>query len=147
MCIQECVSEFISFITSQCCDKCILEKRKTINGEDVLWSMNILGFENYAETLKIYLAKYREFEMEAVTQRERLQEKSYKSYKTEFEPKMEIVEKKAQNIGMLLSDEVVLGLEESSDDMLNSDELLNSDEILDSEEFDQSEDEVELSTT
>lgn len=61
-CIQECVSEFISFVTSQAADKCILEKRKTLNGEDILWSMFTLGFENYAETLKIYLAKYREFE-------------------------------------------------------------------------------------
>lgn len=58
-CIQECVSEFISFVTSQAADKCRLEKRKTLNGEDILWAMYILGFENYSETLKIYLAKYR----------------------------------------------------------------------------------------
>ncbi|ODV98009.1 hypothetical protein PACTADRAFT_36794, partial [Pachysolen tannophilus NRRL Y-2460] len=57
---QECVSEFISFITSQAAEKCLLEKRKTLNGEDILFSMYTLGFENYAETLKIYLAKYRE---------------------------------------------------------------------------------------
>ncbi|CAI5759295.1 unnamed protein product [Candida verbasci] len=63
-CIQECVSEFISFITSQASDKCKLEKRKTLNGEDILWSMYTLGFENYSETLKIYLAKYRQFEQE-----------------------------------------------------------------------------------
>lgn len=61
-CIQECVSEFISFTTSQAADKCRLENRKTINGEDILWSMHTLGFEHYAETLKILLAKYREFE-------------------------------------------------------------------------------------
>lgn len=61
-CVQECVSEFISFITSQAEDKCKLEKRKTLNGEDMLWAMFTLGFEHYAETLKIYLAKYREFE-------------------------------------------------------------------------------------
>ena len=36
------------------------EKRKTINGEDILWAMNSLGFENYVEPLKIYLQKYRE---------------------------------------------------------------------------------------
>ncbi|CAG8754638.1 17675_t:CDS:2, partial [Cetraspora pellucida] len=36
------------------------EKRKTINGEDILWAMQSLGFENYADALKIYLAKYRE---------------------------------------------------------------------------------------
>lgn len=59
-CMQECVSELISFITSEASDKCLREKRKTINGEDVLYSMYDLGFENYAEILKIYLAKYRE---------------------------------------------------------------------------------------
>ncbi|GMG50283.1 unnamed protein product [Ambrosiozyma monospora] len=62
-CMQECVSEFISFITSQAAEKCTIEKRKTLNGEDILFSMYSLGFENYAETLKIYLAKYREYEL------------------------------------------------------------------------------------
>ncbi|CDR40522.1 CYFA0S05e01376g1_1 [Cyberlindnera fabianii] len=59
-CMQECVSEFISFITSEASDKCLSEKRKTINGEDILFAMSSLGFENYSEVLKIYLAKYRE---------------------------------------------------------------------------------------
>ena len=59
-CIQECVSEFISFITSEASDKCLLEKRKTINGDDMLWAMTTLGFENYVDPLKIYLIKYRE---------------------------------------------------------------------------------------
>lgn len=31
-----------------------------MNGEDILFAMTSLGFENYAEALKIYLAKYRE---------------------------------------------------------------------------------------
>lgn len=60
MCLQECVSEFISFVTSGAVDKCQSEKRKTLNGEDILYAMHTLGFENYAETLKIYLAKFRE---------------------------------------------------------------------------------------
>ena len=34
--VQECVSEFISFITSEASDKCQREKRKTINGDDLL---------------------------------------------------------------------------------------------------------------
>ncbi|KAG0676616.1 BTB and MATH domain-containing protein 41 [Pichia californica] len=59
-CMQECVSEFISFVTSEASDRCLMEKRKTINGEDVLYSLHTLGFENYAEVLKIYLAKYRQ---------------------------------------------------------------------------------------
>ncbi|KAF2869316.1 histone-fold-containing protein [Massariosphaeria phaeospora] len=59
-CMQECVSEFISFITSEASEKCSQEKRKTVNGEDILFAMTSLGFENYAEALKIYLSRYRE---------------------------------------------------------------------------------------
>lgn len=59
-CVQECVSEFISFITSEASDRCHMEKRKTINGEDILVAMSTLGFDNYVEPLKLYLQKYRE---------------------------------------------------------------------------------------
>ncbi|KAI4349200.1 hypothetical protein L6164_009822 [Bauhinia variegata] len=60
--VQECVSEFISFITSEASDKCQREKRKTINGDDLLWAMATLGFEEYIDPLKIYLSRYREME-------------------------------------------------------------------------------------
>lgn len=60
--VQECVSEFISFITSEASDKCQKEKRKTINGDDLLWAMATLGFEDYIAPLKVYLARYRELE-------------------------------------------------------------------------------------
>uniref|UniRef100_A0A1D1Y613 Nuclear transcription factor Y subunit B-8 n=1 Tax=Anthurium amnicola TaxID=1678845 RepID=A0A1D1Y613_9ARAE len=63
--VQECVSEFISFITSEASDKCQREKRKTINGDDLLWAMATLGFEEYIEPLKNYLQKYREMEGDA----------------------------------------------------------------------------------
>ncbi|XP_045764588.1 nuclear transcription factor Y subunit B-3 isoform X2 [Maniola jurtina] len=66
-CVQECISEFISFITSEASDRCQMEKRKTINGEDVLFAMNALGFDNYVEPLKIYLKKYREIILSPVT--------------------------------------------------------------------------------
>ncbi|XP_014664429.1 PREDICTED: nuclear transcription factor Y subunit beta-like isoform X2 [Priapulus caudatus] len=61
-CMQECVSEFISFITSEASDRCQQEKRKTINGEDILFAMSTLGFDSYVEPLKLYLQKYREGE-------------------------------------------------------------------------------------
>ncbi|GAB4819081.1 hypothetical protein N2152v2_006127 [Parachlorella kessleri] len=66
--VQECVSEFISFITSEASDKCQREKRKTINGDDLLWAMSTLGFEEYVEPLKVYLAKFRESEKQALAQ-------------------------------------------------------------------------------
>ncbi|GAB6029429.1 hypothetical protein CHUAL_014156 [Chamberlinius hualienensis] len=59
-CVQECVSEFISFITSEASDRCHQEKRKTINGEDILFAMSTLGFDNYVDPLKLYLQKYRD---------------------------------------------------------------------------------------
>ena len=46
------------------------EKRKTINGEDILTSMRALGFDNYEGVLKVYLAKFRE--VSAVRPSERL---------------------------------------------------------------------------
>src|ERR1700733_3105838 len=58
--VQECVSEFICFITSEAAEKCLLEKRKTIGGEDIIYAMSSLGFGDYSTVLKIYLAKMRE---------------------------------------------------------------------------------------
>ncbi|WOL15470.1 hypothetical protein Cni_G24251 [Canna indica] len=62
--VQECVSEFISFVTGEASDKCQREKRKTINGDDLLWAMTTLGFEDYVEPLKVYLQRFRETEGE-----------------------------------------------------------------------------------
>lgn len=53
-------------------EKCHQEKRKTVNGEDILFAMTSLGFENYAEALKIYLAKYRDVSFARFRPRTRL---------------------------------------------------------------------------
>ncbi|KAJ8500963.1 hypothetical protein OPV22_011515 [Ensete ventricosum] len=60
--IQECVSEYISFITSEANERCQREQRKTVTAEDVLWAMNKLGFDDYIEPLTLYLHRYRELE-------------------------------------------------------------------------------------
>lgn len=59
-CMQECASEFISFITSEAAERCLKEKRKTVTGEDILFAMATLGFDNYIEPLKNFLTKYKE---------------------------------------------------------------------------------------
>ncbi|EMS67237.1 Nuclear transcription factor Y subunit B-4 [Triticum urartu] len=41
-------------------DKCVKEKRKTINGDDLIWSMGTLGFEDYVEPLKLHLKLYQQ---------------------------------------------------------------------------------------
>lgn len=65
--VQECVSEFISFVTGEASEKCQREKRKTINGDDLVWAITTLGFEEYVEPLKVYLQRYREMEGERST--------------------------------------------------------------------------------
>lgn len=61
-CVQECITEFIGFITSEASDMCLKEKRKTINSDDLIGAMTTLGFDNYVEPLKVYLHRYRELE-------------------------------------------------------------------------------------
>ncbi|EOY06479.1 hypothetical protein QUC31_016250 [Theobroma cacao] len=60
--MQECVSEFISFVTSEASEKCRKERRKTVNGDDICWALATLGFDDYAVPLRRYLHKYRELE-------------------------------------------------------------------------------------
>ncbi|XP_071698442.1 nuclear transcription factor Y subunit B-5-like [Rutidosis leptorrhynchoides] len=60
--MQECVSEFISFVTGEASEKCKKERRKTVNGDDVCWAIGTLGFDDYAPPLKRYLERYREVE-------------------------------------------------------------------------------------
>ncbi|KAL4340970.1 hypothetical protein GQ457_08G021540 [Hibiscus cannabinus] len=62
--MQECVSEFISFVTGEASDKCHKEKRKTVNGDDICCALATLGFDNFADHLKRYLHRYREQEGE-----------------------------------------------------------------------------------
>ncbi|KAG4929325.1 hypothetical protein JHK82_046389 [Glycine max] len=50
--MQECVSEFISFVTSEASEKCRKERRKTVNGDDICWALGSLGFDDYAEPLR-----------------------------------------------------------------------------------------------
>ncbi|KAK0608178.1 hypothetical protein LWI29_026835 [Acer saccharum] len=60
--MQECVSEFISFVTGEASEKCRKERRKTVNGDDICWALGTLGFDDYANPLRRYLHKYRELE-------------------------------------------------------------------------------------
>uniref|UniRef100_A0A7N0SZQ3 Transcription factor CBF/NF-Y/archaeal histone domain-containing protein n=1 Tax=Kalanchoe fedtschenkoi TaxID=63787 RepID=A0A7N0SZQ3_KALFE len=73
--MQECVSEFISFVTGEASDRCHKEKRKTVNGDDICWALETLGFDDYADSLKRYLHKFRVFEGERVTSQNRMGDK------------------------------------------------------------------------
>lgn len=78
-CMQECVSELISFVTSEASDRCGSEKRKTINGDDILYSLRVLGFDNYEQVLKVYLSRYRQAQEENPRQRRRRSVKRHSS--------------------------------------------------------------------
>ncbi|KAL4323442.1 hypothetical protein GQ457_11G012370 [Hibiscus cannabinus] len=67
--IQECVSEYISFVTGEANERCQREQRKTITAEDVLWAMGKLGFDDYVEPLTVFLNRYRENENERTSLR------------------------------------------------------------------------------
>lgn len=60
--MQECASEFISFVTSEASDKCRKERRKTVNGDDICWALGALGFDDLAGPSRRYLHRYREVE-------------------------------------------------------------------------------------
>ncbi|KAH1033112.1 hypothetical protein J1N35_045286 [Gossypium stocksii] len=66
--LQECATEFISFVTGEASDKCRKENRKTVNGDDICWALGALGFDNYADAIVRYLHKYREVERDKATQ-------------------------------------------------------------------------------
>ncbi|KAL8090204.1 hypothetical protein AgCh_039612 [Apium graveolens] len=59
--IQECVSKFIRFMTTQANTRCMEEKRTTITGEDVLIAMNNHGFYRYIGPLYLYLNHFRAY--------------------------------------------------------------------------------------
>ncbi|CAI8605252.1 unnamed protein product [Vicia faba] len=67
--IQECVSEYISFITAEANERCQREQRKTVTAEDLLWAMGKLGFDDYVHPLTFYLHRYRESEGEPASVR------------------------------------------------------------------------------
>ncbi|QRW27774.1 acyl-CoA dehydrogenase [Rhizoctonia solani] len=52
-------------LQDEAAEKCFMEKRKTIGGEDILYAMTSLGFDDYEATLKIYLAKLRQHQAAA----------------------------------------------------------------------------------
>ncbi|CAN8271938.1 unnamed protein product [Cochlearia groenlandica] len=83
--VQECVSEFISFVTGEASDKCQREKRKTINGDDIIWAITTLGFEDYVTPLKIYLCKYRDTEGEKVNSPKQRQQQQQQNHHFQFQ--------------------------------------------------------------
>ncbi|PIN26997.1 CCAAT-binding factor, subunit A (HAP3) [Handroanthus impetiginosus] len=66
--MQECASEFISFVTSEASDRCHKENRKTVNGDDICRALSSVGLDNYSEAMLRYLQKLRESERQKANQ-------------------------------------------------------------------------------
>eukprot|EP00177_Eucheuma_denticulatum_P008046 GFKZ01014652.1.p1 GENE.GFKZ01014652.1~~GFKZ01014652.1.p1 ORF type:complete len:159 (-),score=20.74 GFKZ01014652.1:88-564(-) len=60
--MQTCLSAFIALITAEAAQQCNKEKRKTMNGDDLLAAVQCLGFDQYVHPLKLYLLRYRTFQ-------------------------------------------------------------------------------------
>ncbi|KAL5222901.1 hypothetical protein ABZP36_027614 [Zizania latifolia] len=60
--IQECATEFISFVTGEASERCRRDRRKTVNGDDICHAMRTLGLDHYADAMHRYLQRYRESE-------------------------------------------------------------------------------------
>ena len=58
--MQECVTEFLLFVTSEASEICSNAKRSTIQGDDIIQAMNKLGFDQYTWLTKYYMLKYKE---------------------------------------------------------------------------------------
>lgn len=57
--MQDIVSEFISFITCEAQERADAQKRSTLNGDDILYALEVLGFEEYEKVGKVWLTRYR----------------------------------------------------------------------------------------
>lgn len=55
-----CVCILLDSLCPRAAERCLKEKRKTVTGEDILFAMATLGFDNYIEPLKNFLTKYKE---------------------------------------------------------------------------------------
>ena len=58
--MQESLSEFIAFISSEAGEKCYRDKRKTITGDDLLFGFSKLGFELYFKTMNDYFVFFKD---------------------------------------------------------------------------------------
>ncbi len=57
--MQECASEFVSFIVSEAAESAANAKSKMVTADDVLTALHNLGFEGYVEPLTRFVENYR----------------------------------------------------------------------------------------
>jgi len=58
--VQECVTEFLLFVTSEANEICAIDNRKTLSGEDIIKAMDKLGFDDYKDLTWYYYKKFKQ---------------------------------------------------------------------------------------
>lgn len=57
--MQDIVSEFILFITAEAQERAEAQRRSTLNGDDILYALEVLGFRDYERVGKVWLSRHR----------------------------------------------------------------------------------------
>lgn len=57
--MQSATQEFIALITSEAQERADGQKRSTLNGDDVLYALGVLGFDEYERLGRVWLSRYR----------------------------------------------------------------------------------------
>eukprot|EP01038_Epipyxis_sp_PR26KG_P007821 gene7821-10623_t len=57
--MESCMADFVSTITSAAKNKAMLDKRTSIDGSDILYACESMGYEEYSAAIRIYVTKYR----------------------------------------------------------------------------------------
>lgn len=57
--MQSCTQEFIALVTSEAQERADAQKRSTLNGDDVLYALGVLGFDEYEKLGRVWLSRYR----------------------------------------------------------------------------------------
>ncbi len=86
-------------MTSEACERCSKERRKTINGEDLISALEILGFDKYCEPMRLYLKKYRDYAKQTEMSRERDESEEEEEEYDEEEEEVMIEEPKPKKKG------------------------------------------------
>ncbi|XP_025813092.1 nuclear transcription factor Y subunit B-4-like [Panicum hallii] len=60
--VDNCLVEFCAVFIAAAVEECRRDKRTTVTGDDLIFAMRNLGFDDYVRPLALYLRRYREIE-------------------------------------------------------------------------------------
>ena len=66
--VQTSLSELVMVVVGEATERCMLDDRRYLTAEDLLWALRELGFEVYTPSLETLLDKYRKQQQEAASE-------------------------------------------------------------------------------